>query len=190
MADKFLTAESVKAGTTSVSIMVKLVAESTGAAVTGIVAAGITASYWRQGGLVVGITETDLAALDSAYSAGGWFEAVNGLYRLDVPDAAFATGADWVVITVAETGTQPFSVKIALPTYGILRTAILDKIIEDQGNITAQQALSLMLGVLAGVTSTAGSVLKTPNGVSTRVSATINASNERTAMAVTPSAGA
>ena len=188
MADKFLTEGSVKAGTTSVSIPVKLVVESTGAAVTGIVAAGITASYWRQGGLVVGITETDLAALDSAYSAGGWFEAVNGLYRLDVPDAAFATGADWVVVTVAEVGTQPFSVKIALPTHATLAASILTTIVETEGSYTVKQALSIILAALGGVTATGGATLKTPNGVSTRIAATINASNERTAMTLTPSA--
>lgn len=189
MSDKFLTATSIKAGTVSVSIPVKLVAESTGAAVTGVVAAGIVASYWRQGGLVVGITETDLAALDSVYSAGGWFEAANGLYRLDVPDAAFAIGADWVKVMVAETGSQPFEITIALPTYADLRTTILAKIVEDQGSITAQQALSLMLAALAGESSSAGSVRSTPNGAVTRISATINAQNERTAMTLTPSAG-
>lgn len=188
MADKFLTATSIKAGTVSVSIPVKLVVESTGAGVTGIVAAGIVASYWRQGGLEVAITESDLAALDSVYASGGWFEVSNGIYRLDVPDAAFATGADWVKIIVAETGSQPFEITIALPTHAALAADILDTIIETEGSYTVQQALSVMLAVLAGVTGTQGSVLKTPNGVGTRVSATINASNERTAMTLTPSA--
>lgn len=190
MADKFFTPDSLPAGTTSVSIPVKLVAESTGAGVTGVVAAGITASYWRQGGLEVAIADSDLAALDSVYSSGGWFEVSNGIYRLDVPDAAFADGADWVKIIVAETGSQPFEITIALPTYAILRTTLFSKIIEDQGSYTVQQALSLMLAALAGESSSAGSVRSTPNGSATRISATINASNERTAMTLTPSAGA
>jgi hypothetical protein len=48
--------------------------------------------------------------------------------------------------------------------------------------------MSILLSVLAGVTGTGGTVLKSPNGVATRVTATVNASNERTAMTLTPSA--
>src|SRR4029434_3586932 len=99
MSDKFLTADAVPAGTTSISIEVEMFTESTDVAVTGLAPAGMSASYWRQGGLRTAITESDLAAVDSAYSAGGWKEvdATNmpGLYRLDVPDAAFATRAGW-----------------------------------------------------------------------------------------------
>ena len=111
-----------------------------------------------------------------------------GLYRFDVPDAAFATGADWVVIAVAETGSKTCYRTIALPTYTALRNAIFAKVVEAQGSYTAQQALSLILSVAAGVTSTGGTVLKTPDGAVTRIAATINGSNERTAMTATPSA--
>lgn len=192
MADKFLTADSIKAGTTSVSINVSLKATTTGAAITGTVAAGVTASYWRQGGLRTAITVTDLAAVDSAYSSGGQKEvdATNmpGLHRFDVPDAAWATGADWVVVSWKVAGAQAVDVWIALPTRASLAADILATIVETEGSYTVKQALSIMLGVLAGVTSGGGSTLKTPNGVATRVAATINASNERTAMTLTPSA--
>lgn len=191
MADRFLTPESVKAGTTSVSLMVKIVVESTGAGVTGLAAADVNASYWRQGGSRVAITEADLSAITDAWSAGGWFEvdATNmpGIYRLDVPDAAFATGADWVVVTVVESGSQTFIAQIALPTLATLADSLLDTIIESEGSYTVQQALSVMLSALAGVSSTGGTIRKTPNGVATRISATINPSNERTAMTLTPS---
>jgi|SRR4030095_1276573 len=192
MSDKFLTADAVPAGTTSISIEVEMFTESTDVAVTGLAAAGINASYWRQGGLRTAITESDLAAVDSAYSAGGWKEvdATNmpGLYRLDVPDAAFATGADWVVVSVVEAGTKTFYKKIALPTYAALRTALFSIVIESAGSYTAQQALSSILAVAAGVTTSGGAIFKTPDGSTTRVAATINGSNERTAMTVTPSA--
>ncbi len=193
MSDKFLDPGTIKAGTTSVSMLVKIVDGTTGLGITGLAAAGVTAaSYWRQGGLRTAITLSDLAAVNSAYSSGGWKEvdATNmlGIYRLDLPDAALATGADWVAIHVHVATRQPFSQVIALPTLDVLRDTLFAKIIETQGNYTVQQALSVILAVLAGVTTTQGSVLKSPNGSATRVSATINASNERTAMTLTPSA--
>jgi len=66
--------------------------------------------------------------------------------------------------------------------------AIKAAVIETQGSYTIQQALSIMLSVLAGITSNSGATLKTPDGVATRVAATIDGSNNRTAMTVTPSA--
>ena len=69
-------------------------------------------------------------------------------------------------------------------------TAVTDiwaKVCESQGSYTAQQIMSIMLSALAGVTSSGGAVLETPDGVANRISATVNASNERTAMTLTPS---
>lgn len=102
MADKW--AAAIWAGATSVShnFILRSTADST--EVTGKVAADMTASYWRQGGLRTAIALSDLAAVDSAYSSGGVKEvdATNqpGLYRLDLPDAAVASGADWVTVSV------------------------------------------------------------------------------------------
>jgi hypothetical protein len=47
--------------------------------------------------------------------------------------------------------------------------------------------LSIVLAVLAGVTATGGATLKSPSGASTRVAATIDGSNNRTAMTLSPS---
>jgi hypothetical protein len=68
-----------------------------------------------------------------------------------------------------------------------IRDAIKALVIEAEGNYTVQQALSVILAVLAGVTASSGATIKTPNGAATRVAATINASQERTAMTLTPS---
>jgi len=65
-------------------------------------------------------------------------------------------------------------------------TAIGGRIAESQGNYTYDQILRIILSVLAGVTETAGATFKTPNGAATRVAATVNGSNERTAMTLTP----
>ena len=62
------------------------------------------------------------------------------------------------------------------------------KAIESNGSITAQEALSVILAAVAGVTTAGGATLKDPSGTTTRITATINASNERTAMTLVPSA--
>ena len=95
----------VKAGSTSVSISVILRKTADSTELTGTVASGVTARYWRQGGSPTALTTpSDLSLITSAWAAGGWkaADATNlpGVYRLDVDNAAFASGADWVVISV------------------------------------------------------------------------------------------
>lgn len=67
-----------------------------------------------------------------------------------------------------------------------IRDAIAAKVIESQGSYTLQQALSIILAAVAGVTDDSGATIKTPNGSATRIAATLS-SNERTAMTLTPS---
>ena len=64
--------------------------------------------------------------------------------------------------------------------------AIKAAVVETEGSYTIQQVLSIALAVLAGETSNSGNTLSTPNGIATRVAATVSA-NERTAMTLTPS---
>lgn len=87
-----------------------------------------------------------------------------------IPATAFAAGA----ITAAATSTD-------------FVDEIWDKICEDQASVTAQEIMSVVLAACAGVT--AGTVFKTPNGVTTRITATLVA-EERTAITLNPSAGA
>jgi len=191
MADKFLTSDSIPAGTTSVSLPFRLHATTTHDAITAKVAADMTCSYWRQGGVRVPITPTNLVGVDSVYSSGGVKEvdATNmpGLYRLDVPDAAFLGGADWVTFSVKVTGAIPVDITVGLPTYDALRTAIFGKVIETNGSYTAQQVLSILLAALGGQTTNSGTTLKTPDGAATRIAATIDGNNNRTVMTLTPS---
>ncbi len=92
-------------GSTSVSVRFRLAKSADGTEQTGKVAADMTATYWRQGGLSTDIALTDLGAVDAAYSSGGVKEVDAtkrpGVYRLDLPDAALAAGsADWVSVTI------------------------------------------------------------------------------------------
>lgn len=66
-------------------------------------------------------------------------------------------------------------------------TEIWGSVVESNGSRTAQQVLSILLAALAGVTSSSGSVFSDPSGTNTRISATVNGSNERTAITLTPS---
>jgi hypothetical protein len=89
------------------------------------------------------------------------------------------TGTDGVVVNAAGLSTDAVTEIV---------DAIKAAVIEAEGSYTIQQALSVILSVLAGVTASGGASLKTPNGVAVRVAATINTSSERTAMTLTPSA--
>ncbi len=98
----------IKKGATSQSIYLEVLdsASSVGGRKTGIVfnSAGLTGYYVRNGASAAQITLATLTNPNSAWSSGGFKEvdATNmpGIYRLDVPDAAFATGAESVVITI------------------------------------------------------------------------------------------
>ncbi len=122
----------VVADSTSVSIPFLLRTAADGLETTGKVAADMTASYLRQGGVRVAITPSDLAAVNSAYSSGGvkQIDATNqpGLYRLDLPEAALAAGADWVVVSVKVTGCLVFHERFAISSHLAAAQADLDDI--------------------------------------------------------------
>ncbi len=70
---------------------------TTGHAKTGLVAADLTFYYIRGNAAPVAFAGVDLAAIGSAFAAGGFKEYsaadAPGVYRLDVTNAAFASGA-------------------------------------------------------------------------------------------------
>ena len=127
MADKL--AGGIKSGAISVSVNFLLTKTVDGTEQTGRVAADLTISYWRQGGVRAAITPVDLAAVDSAYASGGVKEvdAANqpGLYRLDLPNAAVAAGADWVVISVKSADCFVYHERFALESVGAAEVATL-----------------------------------------------------------------
>src|SRR5262245_4976825 len=110
----------IKAGSTSVSWSFVLRSTTDSTEVTGKVAANLTGSYWRQGGSRTAITLSDLSTISDAYSSGGVKEVdstnLPGLYRIDLPDAAVATGADWVMVGIKCTGAFVFHERIPLTT--------------------------------------------------------------------------
>lgn len=98
--------KTVGIGDTDVMVRIRIVDESDGTPETGVEhnTSGIDLKYQREGAANVDITEAALSALTDAHSDGGIEHIGNGYYRLDVPDAAFATGADTVLIHGTVTG--------------------------------------------------------------------------------------
>lgn len=74
------------------------VLDSTGAAEDTAAANSPSLQLWyrREGGSRVSVTQASLASLAAAHSDGGLRWVGGALYRLDLPDAAFATGASHV----------------------------------------------------------------------------------------------
>lgn len=91
---------SIAAGATSetVNLFIQDSSSTTGAGLTGLVfnSAGLTCYYNFRRGNATSVTLATLAAADSAYSSGGFKEISStnepGIYRLDIPDAALASG--------------------------------------------------------------------------------------------------
>ena len=96
----------VQKGSTNVSVDVYIIDDTDGTPETGVLfnTAGMDLEYRRESSAVVNVTEVTLAALTTAHTDGGFLEIGHGVYRFDLPDAAFATGADTVSIQGTVTG--------------------------------------------------------------------------------------
>lgn len=108
-------------GVTDISTYVNLVDSAAGTPETGLTITNIDATYTRMRAAAVKNDLTALAAADSAHADNKGIEvdATNapGLYRIDWPDAAFATGADKVILTVTCSGCAPAHVHVNLVNY-------------------------------------------------------------------------
>lgn len=88
----------VKKGSTDRSILLRIIDSTDGTPETGVVfnTSGIDLWYRREGAAKTSITEATLSALTDAHSDGGFLHVGDGYYRFDIPDAAFATSANYV----------------------------------------------------------------------------------------------
>jgi len=96
----------IKHGGTDQSTVIRIVdsADGTPEAAVDFDSTGIALWYRREAGLKVAITPVALAALDSAHTDGGIEHIGDGYYRLDLPDAACASGAAGVAVGGTVTG--------------------------------------------------------------------------------------
>lgn len=111
----------VKKGTANVNVVVRIIDSSDGTPETGVVynTAGIDMEYRREGAVSVDITEAVLAtpALTDPHLDGGFLHIGNGYYRLDVADAAFASGVSGVLIHGTVTGMVVIGEYVQLVDY-------------------------------------------------------------------------
>ena len=109
---------SIKKGSTDQSFFVYAVDEVSGLPATGLGHSDITARCARTRSAAIAVTMASLATVDAEHNDGGFIEidAANckGWYRFDVPDAAFAAGADAVVITLQAGGVLLSAIRVQL----------------------------------------------------------------------------
>lgn len=107
-------------GSVDQTVYFKLRQTSDGLAITGLEhdSGGAVCSYTRNRAVAVPITLAALVDPDSAHSDGGFQEVhatnAKGLYRLDLPDAAVASGVDSVIIHIAFTDVYSADIEISL----------------------------------------------------------------------------
>lgn len=96
----------IKPGSTDVSVTVRFIDSADGTPETGVdhATTGIDMKYRRTGAAAVDITEASLAALTSAHADGGMEQIGQGYVRLDLPDAAVASGAAECLVFGTATG--------------------------------------------------------------------------------------
>lgn len=101
----------IKAGSTDQSIYFVLLDATTGAPATGLTIANLDATYTRTRATAVKNDLTALGAANSAHSDNQAIEvdATNapGLYRIDFPDAAFASGVAGVALSINGAAIKP-----------------------------------------------------------------------------------
>lgn len=109
----------VKKDSTNRSVTIRIVDSSDGTPETGVVwnTSGIDLWYRRESEAVTSITEATLAALTTAHTDGGFLHISDGEYRLDLPDAAFATGANHVDVGGTVTGMVVIGGRVRLVDY-------------------------------------------------------------------------
>lgn len=108
------------------------------------------------------ITMATLAAVDSAHSDGGFKEvdAVNqpGLYRFDIPDAAFSTGADWVVVTAKISGAYVFHERFNISAGSNVADALLKRDMSAVSGESARSPINALRALRNKVTNTGGTL--------------------------------
>ena len=160
--------------TTSVSLAFRLTDATTGAAKTGLDVTTLKLQYWRPGAAAGTATSLTLLALQTTtWTSYGAIEAdatnSPGVYRVDCPDLAFATGADEVTLTVTGTAIQPASRLIDLTAF-------------DSRNGTNGALTNLDATVSSRSTYAGGAVLSVTNPV------TVGTNTDKTgySLAITP----
>ena len=149
----------IKKGSTSVTRYIMIVDSTDGTPETGATITTLDFQYTRNRvAPVAKVDATALAATDSAHVDNRAIEidATNspGLYRIDWPDAAFATGVDKVILVITGAGFHPAVEEIQLVDYNpedavrlgltCLPNAVVDA---NNGIVTGDGSVTLTAGI-------------------------------------------
>lgn len=175
----------ILAGATSVSVNVFIrdSSSTTGAGLTGLASntASLTAYYALPRAAAVAIALATLAAVTSAFSSGGFKEidATNmpGWYRLDIPNAALASGRFVDIHLQGAANMAPTPVEIELTATnnqvagnGLLTATLTQRDVSALSTSTVEDALSAARAQGAGAWTIVGTTLtlKNPDGTTFR----------------------
>lgn len=162
----------IKKGATDKSVTVRIIDSTDGTPETAVAynTSGIDMWYRREGAAKTSLTEASLSALTDAHSDGGILHVGDGYYRLDLPDAAFATGASYVDVGGAVTGMiviggrvkldnpGPLAKNVALPNFPF---TILDSTTDAPAT---GKTVSVYRSIDGGAYSLVGTATETSNG--------------------------
>lgn len=170
-------------GSTDKSTVIRIVDATDGTPETAVEhnTSGIDLWYRRENGLRVAITEAALAALNSAHTDGGIEHIGDGYYRLDLPDAAWASGADYVTVGGTVTGmvvlgtTHPLVAQVALDGNGRVDVgAIAGQTATASAGVTFPATIASPTNITAGtITTVSGNVNGLVGGVVGNVSGNV-----------------
>lgn len=109
----------IKKGATDQSVAIRFVDSADGSPETGIShdTGGIALWYRRDGGAKTAITPAALSALTDAHTDGGLEHISDGYARIDLPDAAVASGANGVLVGGSATGMIAIAAYVHLVDY-------------------------------------------------------------------------
>lgn len=153
-------------GSTSQQINIKIIDSTDGSPETGVVfnTSGIDLWYRRHGAAKTSITEATLSALTDAFSSGGILHIGDGVYRLDIPDAALASGVDRVVVGGTVTGMIVIGAQIDLTNPVTVTSGAVLSYLRDGAHGGTTAVLTLERAVIASTTSNEPGLKVTGNG--------------------------
>jgi len=128
------------------------------------------------------------------HDGGGWvplaitdtFDEIGatGTYSIDMTNAEI--NHDLIMIKLTAAGAADSSIIIHTGSSGDV-AGIRDEVMEGNNSVTLQQAISLILAAVAGVTTNNGLTFQDPSGSSNRIEATVDDDSNRTSIIITPS---
>lgn len=110
----------VKASTDQTTY-VRIIDSGDGTPETGVTSAtsGLDLEYVRTGAAPVDLTESDLGSTSASHSDGGIIHVGGGNYRVDLPDAAVASGVNEVIVQGTVTGMIVLPVRHTLVNFDV-----------------------------------------------------------------------